>query len=106
MDNQPCTMEPTPKKTKDTKISAEECDTVKNYMVIEFGYSASICVPYEDGVKLLAGLNKAERISSFYAHEGIKFTKDPLEIKTVLVSQRDYRSKKMEFLLGLHDENV
>jgi len=86
------------------KISAEERDNVKNYMILEFSYSVCVCVPYEDGLKILEGLQRAERVSSFYGHEGIKFSKDPLEVKTTTVPQRDYRGKKMEFLLGLHDE--
>jgi len=95
-----------PKETKKIKISPEERDIVNNYMIMEFSYSVCICVPYEDGLKILAGLQKSERVSSFYAHEGIKFSKDPLEVKTTTVPQRDYRSKKMEFLLGLHDEDA
>lgn len=82
------------------KITNKELDSVVTYMFIKFGYGQSFIVPYLDGLKIIAGLERAEKVEYGYS-EGISFTAESLEYEIHNVSQKDYRKTKMDFLLGL-----
>jgi len=87
------------------KISNAEIDNVKNYLVIELSYNMSVLLPYKDGIALLSSLENAEKITMpSYGEKNIIFDRTPLEIKSNIVSQYDYRRHKMNMLLGATDE--
>lgn len=88
---------------KPSKKMLEDIDTVVSYMFIKFGYNTKIIVPYADGVKILAGLEKAEKVEHSYGN-GITFLVERLEYEIHALPQREYRESKMKLLLGMDDK--
>jgi hypothetical protein len=72
-----------------------------NYMVISFGYSCNFCLPYAEGAKFIAALQHAEKVDTYYASNGLKFQTGAVEFETKIITQAEYREKKMAFLLGV-----
>lgn len=81
--------------------TTEELDTVVSYMFLKLGYNTQFIVPYQDGVKLIDCLTKAEKVEHSYT-SGVTFVDERIEFEVHNISQRDYRKKKMELLLGLN----
>jgi len=88
------------------KITDKELDNVKNYLVISFGYDCNFCVPYKDGMTILAAFENAEHIKKFPYSEKIEFENTTIELKQRIVTQTDYRKAKMNLLLGVNDEQT
>lgn len=86
-------------------IPVNELDHVEQYMVIEISYSDTIILPYQDGIKFLASIEKAEQLTgtmSSITDGKIKF--DPkrcVAFDMATIPQRIYRDAKMDLLLGL-----
>ena len=86
-----------------SKKMLENIDTVVSYMFIKFGYSTTLVVPYADGVKIIAGLEKAEKVEHTYGN-GVTFLAEGLEYEIHTISQKEYRESKMRLLLGIDDK--
>ena len=86
------------------KIPKEELDSVVNYMVVDFGYSTTMCFTQKDATAILASFGKGERVGTYYAHEKLEFADSPPEIKVHVISQKEYREQKMNKLLGIEGE--
>ncbi|RLB94680.1 MAG: hypothetical protein DRH26_00565 [Deltaproteobacteria bacterium] len=82
----------------------ESLEKVANYMVIDFGYSMSVCLPYKDGAAIVKNLEKAEKVAKYYNHEKIKFEDEAAEYTFNIITQKEYRSQKMLKLLGITGE--
>lgn len=89
-----------PKRT----IPDKELDTVVNYMVLKLGYNFNIILPYKDGIAFLAAMEKAEAIEKYYNGSGMKMSKNPQQVDSYTVSQKDYRIAKMNLLLGMDEK--
>lgn len=75
-------------------------DTPTNYMLIKFGYSNHIVLPYKAGVALLQTLEQAESMTDSYSNPLIvPIGKD--DIFTSLLSGHEYRRHKMAALMGI-----
>lgn len=86
-----------------TPTKKEIFEVSNNYLMITLGYNDGIILPYDDGVKLLACLKKAETYDNSYRNEGIK----PLKgVKSEIVSSLDYSDIKMATLLGIPLEEL
>jgi hypothetical protein len=87
------------------KISNTELDNVKNYIVVDIAYDLSICLPYKDGIALLASLENAENVSvDRYGNKPITFSMKPITLNSRIVSQKEYRESKMAMLLGVEND--
>jgi hypothetical protein len=85
-------------------ISNKELDTVVNYMILSFGYNACVILPYKEGAAVIAAMEHAENLKSYYAHEGIKFSDTTFELTNHTIPQKDYRESKMNHLLGVDSD--
>lgn len=79
-------------------VSANECKD--NYMVITFGYSDEIILPYKDGVSLMSTLNKAEQLSGSYDDKRISPI-DKSIVEARIMSRANYELHKMAVILNV-----
>jgi hypothetical protein len=74
-----------------------------NRMQINFGWSAVVLVPYADGLKILEGLQNAERLSSRHDKDVAQILPFDLseELTTSILGEEAYVNIKVAKLLGL-----
>lgn len=72
--------------------------TEENYLILSFGYSDSIVVPFSDGMKIVNALGKAETLKNNYSNGlSIEPIKKDFEIK--LIAASEYKEAKMRYYL-------
>jgi hypothetical protein len=73
----------------------------ENFLLIEFDYSKSLCLPYEEGLKFLSCLKQAELYSDQYSKPKTiqPFSGD--HFKTTILSRKNYEDIKVAALLGV-----
>lgn len=76
-----------------------------NYLLVEVAYNKSYILPYEDGIKLIAALEKAEQLSKEYGIpariHGIKE-----HIECLPFSSMEYERIKLAALLQVDPESI
>ena len=87
--------EPLSKQLKESLLKTKE-----SYMVIEFDYSTKYVMKYDQGIKILAGMNGMEKLSDPYKETA---TIEPINTvnypKAYPLSQEKYLELKMNALL-------
>ena len=85
----------------------EELNNVVNYLSIKWDWNRNLILPYEDGIKYLSALEKAEMIEipNWDQPDKIKFISMPT-ISTKIISQKEYREAKIKALFGEDNENT
>jgi hypothetical protein len=73
----------------------------ENFLLIEFDYNKSLCLPYEEGLKFLSCLKTAELYSDPYSKPKTiqPFIGD--HFKTKVLSRKEYEDIKVAALLGV-----
>jgi len=70
----------------------------ENYVILSFGYSDSIIVPFKDGIQIVNVLAKADTIKNNYsAGYSVEPIKKDFEVK--LISSSEYKEAKMRYYL-------
>jgi hypothetical protein len=91
------------------KKKAVETDIInKNqYMLISFGYSCNMIMPYADGMKVMDGLARADAIEyGFSTTSDLPVIKsNPIDVSCKVVPERTFREAKVNLLLGLTDDD-
>lgn len=84
----------------------EENKQVNNYLIINFQYSFNIILPYKQGLALMDALNHAEQIEDRYSANTKIYPLKKDSIRATLLSQADYRKRKMATLLNVTLEDL
>lgn len=74
----------------------------KNRLLIDIGWDVSMVIPYEDGLKMLAALEKAELYANKHDLEKIKII--PMEhskVVTSMLAESTYTNIKVAALMGI-----
>jgi hypothetical protein len=72
-----------------------------NFLLIEFDYSKSLCLPYEEGLKFLSCLKTAELYEDRYNKAKNIQPLSGDHFKTKVLSRKDYEDIKVAALLGV-----
>ena len=76
-----------------------------NYMLVGVAYDKKYILPYEDGIKLVAALEKAEQLSKEYGNPArIHGIKEYIECRTF--SSIEYERIKLAALLQVDPESI
>ena len=76
-----------------------------NYLLVEFSYNKKYILPYEDGIKLMVSLEKAEQLSKEYGKPArIHGIKESIECRTF--SSMEYERIKLATLLQVDPEDI
>ena len=94
----------TPNYTKSRKeIQARKPKS--NYLLIDITYDKKYILPYEDGIKLMVALEKAEQLSKEYGNPArIHGIKEYIECRTF--SSIEYERIKLAALLQVDPESI
>ena len=78
----------------------------ENFLLIEFDYSKSLLLPYDDGLKFLSCLKQAELYTESYKNPKTigPFSAD--NFKTKVLSRKEYEDIKVANLLGVTVEEL
>jgi hypothetical protein len=77
-----------------------------NFIAIEFDYSKSILLPYDDGLKFLACLKQAELLEESYNKPKRIGSFESNHFKTKILSRKEYEDIKVAALLGVTVEEL
>jgi hypothetical protein len=77
-----------------------------NFLVIEFDYSKSILLPYDEGLKFLGCLKTAEMFNEQYNKPKSIEAFDSSRFKTRILSRKEYEDIKVANLLGVTVEEL
>ena len=76
-----------------------------NYLLVDFAYDKKYILPYEDGIRLMAMLEKAEQLyKEFGKPARIQGIKEHIECRTF--SPQEYERIKMATLLQVDPESI
>lgn len=76
-----------------------------NYLLVELAYDKKYILPYEDGIKLMVALEKAEQLSKEYGKPArIHGIKEYIECRTF--SSMEYERIKLATLLQVDPEDI
>ena len=76
-----------------------------NYLLVDFAYDKKYILPYEDGIKLMAMLEKAEQLYKEYGKPArIHGIKEYIECRTF--SSMEYERIKLATLLQVDPEDI
>ena len=76
-----------------------------NFLLVDFAYDKKYILPYEDGIKLMAMLEKAEQLHKEYGKSArIHGIKDPIECRPF--SYQEYERIKIANLLQVDPESI
>ncbi len=76
-----------------------------NYLLVEFAYDKKYILPYEDGIKLMVALEKAEQLFKEYGKPArIHGIKEYIECRTF--SSMEYGRIKLAALLQVDPESI
>ena len=76
-----------------------------NYLLVDFAYDKKYILPYEDGIKLMAMLEKAEQLYKEYGkHARIQGIRGHIECRTF--SPQEYERIKIAALLQVDPESI
>lgn len=72
-----------------------------NFIAIEFDYSKSVLLPYDEGLKFLSCLKQAELLTEKYGSDASIGMFDSSTFKTRIISRKEYEDIKVAALLGI-----
>lgn len=78
----------------------------ENFLLIEFDYSKSLLLPYDDGLKFLSCLKQAELYTETYSKPKTIGPFNSDTFKTKVLSRKDYEDLKVSTLLGVTVEEL
>jgi hypothetical protein len=73
----------------------------ENFLLIEFHYNKSLCLPYEEGLKFLSCLKQAELYLDQYSKPKAIHPFSGDHFKTQILSRKEYEDIKVAALLGV-----
>lgn len=77
-----------------------------NFIAIEFDYSKSILLPYDEGLKFLSCLKQAELLEESYNKPKSINPFESTHFKTKILSRKEYEDIKVAALLGITVEEL
>lgn len=77
-----------------------------NFIAIEFDYSKSIVLPYEDGLQFLSCLKNAEVLHEPYNKQASIASFDSKQFKSRVFSRKEYEDIKIAAMLGITVEEL
>lgn len=93
------------------KVSKEVLDAARettektalkpNYLLLDFGYSSKLIVPYKKGLEIVAALDHAEVFNRTYSEPDVISPLEEDTLKTTVISHSNYVLIKMANLLNI-----
>jgi len=77
-----------------------------NMGVITLDFTTKLVMPYEDALKLMAALSKAERYKDPYGGPSVITGLEQTQITLTVMSKELYRNTKMANLLGIPSDEL
>lgn len=81
-------------------------DQANYYLIVSFGYSTALILPYKDGLALLNSLSKAEMLASAFDENANILPIKRDVVRSTVLSQADYRDRKLATLLNVKVEDL
>lgn len=97
----------------DYKEALKQYETEKKtkkqiYLQITFGYQRNIILPYEEGIKLIAALEKAENLDEYPSSVTYRYI-EPIGngfLSVTILNEEQYRTYKLATLLQVDKESI
>lgn len=104
----PETIKKPAKKTAIAHARAELYNKIpkENFLSIEFDYSKSIVLPYDEGLRFIACLKNAELLEEQYSKPKAIKSFESNYFKTRILSRKEYEDIKIAAMLGITVEEL